>query len=564
MMNKGSESAVRRKWRNPSFGLMLHLAVILCIACTGRSDEPAGQQTVFRYNESKGISTLDPAFARNQTIIWPVHQLFNGLVQMDDSLRLKPCIARSWTISENGTVYRFYLRNDVYFHDHPLFPGGKGRRVIAGDVVYSFNRILDPSIASPGMWIFSHVDHDRSASRSGFVALNDSTLEIRLKNPFPAFLGILSMSYCSVVPREIVEAYGTGFRNHPVGTGPFMFRLWEEGEKLVLVKNPRYFEKDENGQRLPYLDAVAITFVNDKQSEFLEFMKGNLDFLSGVHSAYKSELITRAGKLNARYHDRFDMITGPYLNTEYLGIFMDTAGRKAAVSPLHNIGVRKAINHAFDRVKMASYLRNNLASPALEGIVPEGLPSFTRSLHGYEYNPDLSSRLLAEAGYPGGKGLPEIVLTTTSDYLDICEFIQHELSRTGIRLAIEVSTGPVYRENVANGRLPFFRASWIADYPDAENYLALFCSNNFSPAGPNYTHYHNHTYDEMYEQALRESDDSLRFSLYRQMDQMILDEAVTVPLYYDKVVRFCPKNISGLGINPLNLLSLKKVKKLNP
>jgi len=515
------------------------------------------QRTVFRYNESKGIATLDPAYAKSQTLIWPVHQLFNGLVQMDASLKIKPSIAKHWEISPNGKVYTFHLRNDVFFHDHKAFPGGKGRKVVAGDFVYSIERIYDNETASPGAWIFNHLDKKKSP-----VAVNDSTLKFILKNPFPGFLGLLSMKYCSVLPKEVVKYYGADFGSHPIGTGPFQFKRWKRGEKLVFVKNNNYFEKDSTGTPLPYLDAVAITFIADKQSEFLEFIKGEIDFLSGLSPANKDELITRSGKLNPKYEENIRMITQPYLNTEYLGFLTDTTQKKIQHSPVSNKLVRKAINYGFDRKKMMKYLRSNIGTPANEGFIPKGLPAYApKKTDGFSYQPDKARELLKDAGYPEGKGLQEIKLTTTDDYKDICEFIQHQLSDIGIDIAIEVSTGATFRDMVANSKLEFFRASWIADYPDAENYLALFYSKNHSPGGPNYTHYTNQKFDRLYEKALSTTDEVARRKIYQALDQMIINDAPVVPLYYDQVVRFTHKNIKNLDSNPMNLLTLKHVKK---
>jgi len=532
---------------------LLILSIISCQNTTKNKDS----KTVFRYNESKGIATLDPAYAKSQTLIWPVHQLFNGLVQMDNAMNIKPCIAKSWEISKNGKVYTFHLRNDVYFHDHKLFQNGEGRKVVAQDFVYSIERIYDPKTASPGAWIFNSLDKKNSP-----VAINDSTIKFILKRPFPGFLGLLSMKYCSVVPKEIVEYYGDEFGSHPIGTGPFKFKRWKRGEKLVFRKNQHYFEKDSTGTTLPYLDAVAITFVSDKQSEFLEFIKGEIDFLSGLSPANKDELITRAGKLNPKYKDRIQMITQPYLNTEYLGFLTDTSLEDVRKSPVSNKLVRQAINYGFDREKMMKYLRNNIGTPANEGFIPKGLPAFApKKIDGYTYQPDKARELLKKAGYPGGKGLQEITLTTTDDYKDICEFIQHQLSDIGIEISIEVSTGATFRDMVANSKLLFFRGSWIADYPDAENYLALFYSKNFSPGGPNYTHYKNKQYDRLYKKALATVDDSKRRELYQAMDQAIINDAPIVPLYYDQVVRFVHKDVKNLNSNAMNLLTLKYVKK---
>jgi len=528
--------------------------MILSFGCsTGKYSD----KKIFRYNESKGITSLDPAFAKSQTNIWPVHQLFNGLVALDKNLKVTPSIASHWKISENGKIYTFFLRQDVFFHYDTVFENGT-RNVTASDFVYSFKRLTNATIASPGSWIFNMINKD--TLNLGFYAANDSVLQIFLKTPFPGFLGLLSMAYCSVVPKEAITAYGNNFRSHPVGTGPFKFKYWKEGEKLILLRNENYFEKDSLGNPLPYLDAVNISFIADKQSEFLEFLKGNLDFISGVNANNRNELLTRQGNLNSAYVQKFTMHTQPYLNTEYLGFLLDSMKILPQYKVLLNKKVRQAINYGFNRKKMLKYLRNNIGTPANKGFIPCGLPGYGKT-KGYYYNPEKARGLLEEAGFPQGKGLPDIKLSTTSDYLDLCEFLQHDLENIGIHLKLEVNTGATFRNFVAYGHLSFFRASWIADYPDAENYLALFYSKNFSPGGPNYTHFSNTTYDSLYEKSLTITNVSERIALYRQMDQIIIDNAVIVPLYYDQVVDFTQKNIVNFETNPLNLLELKNVVK---
>ncbi len=515
---------------------------------------------ILYYNESKGVATLDPAYARNQSVIWVISQLYNGLLQIDNSLHIQPCIAHKYEISEDGKEYTFWLRNDVYFHDNEVFPGGQGRKVNAYDFEYSFQRIMDPVVASPGAWIFSHVE--LSKGHKGFLALNDSVLKIYLRNPFPAFLGILTMPYCYVVPHEVVEYYGKDFRSHPVGTGPFYLKRWIESEKLILLKNPRYFEYDSLQKRLPYLDAVVISFIVDKQSEFMQFMSGKIDFISGVNPFFKDELLTRDGKMQKKYIQKFNYLKSPYLNIEYLGMMVDSTKKELKNHPLLKLEVRIAINMAIDRKKLITFLRNNIGYPACSGFVPRGIPSFCDTFpKGYSYNPDSSKKLLAQAGYPDGRGFRPIVLTTTSDYADICEFIQHELEKVNIPIEIEVVNGLSYREMLANARLSMFRASWIADYPDAESFLSLFYSSNFSPHGPNYTHFVDQQFDKLYQAALNEKEEEKRNKLYQLMDQIIIEKAPVVPLFYDEAVRFTHKNIINMSMNPLNLLILKNVDK---
>ena len=534
---------------------------IALVACTPKSAETGETRTVFRYNEAAGIASLDPIFASKVENIWAVNQLYNGLIQMDDELQIQPCIAKSWDISEDGLTYSFHLRTDVYFHDDEVFEGGKGRKVVASDFVHSLFRILNPDESSPGLWIFNNID--RTAGK-GFEALNDSTLEIHLLHPFPPFLGLLTMQYCSVVPFEATEKYGRDFRSHPVGTGPFKFKIWKEGAKLVFIKNDNYFEKDDDGNSLPYLDAVTVSFLSEKQVVFLEFSKGTLDMVSGLDQMPKDEVLLHTGALNPLYKGKFRLETLPYLKTDYLGILVDPNSDLVKNSPLKLKAVRQAINYGIDRQQMITYLRNNIGAPANSGIVPRGMPSFdAKKVKGYTYDPDKATALLNAAGFKGDNELPEITITTSKNYREMCEFMQHQLGEIGIKIKIDVQQAINLSELIATARVNLFRKNWLADYPDAENFLALFYSRNFSPVGPNYTHFSSEEYDELYEKAQLEVNDTIRFKYYQQMDQIIIEEAPIVPLYYDDVIRLVHNNISGLSTNPMNLLTLKRVKKEN-
>jgi len=534
--------------------------LLFAILLTGCNTFSPNHNNIIRYNESKGIPTLDPAYARNYPAILAVVQLYNGLLQLDDSLNIKPCIAKKYVISENGTVYTFTLRNDVFFHDSPLFAQGKGRKVTASDFIYSFLRVMNKTTASPGSWVFNGIDTTKA--NHGFEATNDTTLKIYLKVPNASFAGILTNSYCFVVPHEVVDYYKKDFGTHPVGTGAFKLKLWQDGEKLVLLKNPSYFETDKSGKHLPYLDGISISFVADKQSEFMMFIKGNIDFIIGVNASFKDELINMEGNIRKEYKNRFYMLKCPYLNTEYLGFQLDNNLPAFKNSPLHNLYIRQAINMAIDRKNMIQYLRNNLGYPAEYGFTPNGMPDFEKmKTQGYSHNPDSAMKLLAKAGFPQGAGLKPFKLFTSSDYLDLCEFIQHELEKINITCNIEVTNGLAFRDMIANNKMEMFRASWIADYPDPENYLSLFYSKNFSPAGSNYTHFSDESYDLLYEKALKTVNLNERYLLYRQMDSLIIANAAIVPLFYDVAVKIAHKKVQGLSNNPLNLIQLKYASK---
>jgi oligopeptide transport system substrate-binding protein len=523
-----------------------------------QTSEPTYGKTVFNLNLDQGLTSMDPAFARNQNALWMDTQIYNGLVQLDDSLHVKPCIAKTWELSADGKSYTFHLRNDVYFHDEARFASGKGRRAIAMDFVYSFGRLIDPKVASSGSWIFS----DKVSGKEAFTAPNDSTFQIRLKEPFPPMMSLLTAQYCSVVPREVVDFYGKDFRSHPVGTGPFKFKYWKEGEVMVLLKNEHYWEKGTQGESLPHLDAVRATFISDKQTAFMEFIKQKLDFFNGIDGSYRDDILTKGGKVTKKYRGKFRVNIGSTLNTEYLGILVDTNIAIVKHSPLRVLKVRQAINYAINKANMIKFLRNSTASPGYAGFIPQGMPGFdTTAVQGYRYNPAKAQKLLAEAGFPGGKGLPEIVLSTTTSYRDLIEYIQGELQKVGIRARVELVQGASLRELIAKNGVNFFRASWIADYPDGENYLSVFYSKNKVPFGPNYTGFNNKQFDALFEKAYQVSNNEDRFKLYQQMDNLVMQQSPVVILYYDKLVNLYQNNISGYSLNAQNLLVLKNVRK---
>ena len=304
------------------------LALPLALAACGETTQPAADaRRVFRYNQPEALTSLDPAFARNQANSWAVSQLYNGLLELDSTLTPAPALARRYQISADGRTYTFVLRPGVRFHDSEAFASGQGRSITAADFVYSFKRLLDKATASPGGWIFRGKvleNKDGEISDTCFVAANDSTLRIHLKEPFIPFLGILTMPYAYVVPHEAVEKYGKDFREHPVGTGPFRFKLWDEGNVLLYHRNPRYWRRDEQARPLPYLDAVAISFIVDRKTEFLTFLQGKLDFLSGIREGSRDLVMNTDGTVRDDFRGRFTVQKVPYLNTEYLGIQLDS------------------------------------------------------------------------------------------------------------------------------------------------------------------------------------------------------------------------------------------------
>ena len=521
--------------------LIIILFGILLSSCEKDSDI---ENNIFKYNEYSNISSLDPAFSSTLRNIWPVNQIFNGLVQLDKNLEIKGDIASSWTISEDKKTYTFKIRQDVYFHNSELFGKNLTRKVKAKDFEYSFNRLIDNKIASPGFWVFNNV--------KDFKAINDSIFQIELKKEFDPFLGILSMKYCSVVPHEIVTVLGDKFSKKPIGTGPFKFKKWDENVKLVLSKNKNYFEHDSLGQKLPYLDGIAISFIPDKKSEFMELLSGRLDMVSSPENSIIDQIFDYKGDLNPRFSSNYNLLKSPYLNTEYIGFNIQNNIKKDTL-------LRYAINSGIDRKKMMQYLRKNIGYPAESGIVPNGLNN-SFYLPRYNYDPDLSKKLISI--YKSNNDIDEINITIVSDsqYLDILEFIQSELQKIGVQVQIEITPPSILRQGKATGKFDAFRASWIADYPHVENYFSLFYSKNHTPKGPNYTFFSDRNFDKLYELIGNKKSISYE-KISNNLENIIRRYSPIIPLYYDMSVRIVPKNISGLEANAINQLNLKRVVK---
>ncbi|AIP99968.1 ABC transporter substrate-binding protein [Ornithobacterium rhinotracheale H06-030791] len=496
---------------------------------------------VFRLNRYENVSSLDPAFARSKSNNWMCNLIYTGLVNFDDSLHIVPEIAKKWNISPDGKKYTFTLRNDVYFQPNQVFGKDSTRLVVAEDFVYSFDRLKDPKIGSSGGFVLNNVE--------SYKALNDSVLEIDLKQAFPPFLELLCMKYCSVVPHEIFDA-GLDFNKNPVGTGPFQFQLWEDNVKLVLKKNPLFYLKDETGKKLPYLDFVSVKFLPEKHSEFLQLVQGKVDMLASLDPSYKDELLTPKGELQEKYKSSLEMIKAPYLNTEYLCFYLD--GNESLAPEL-----RKAINSAIDKDKMIMYLRNNIGFPANGGFIPQGLPGHSAKI-GEGYNTQKSRALIADYKAKN-KSLPSLKLVTTQEYADVCEFVQSELNKVGFPIQVNVVDPATLRDGKANGKFPFFRANWGADYPDAENFLALFYSKNLAPSGPNYSHFKNQKFDAFYEQAINTNDENERAKLYQKMDEILMQEMPVIPTFYDQSTTFLRKNVHGFTTSPINMLDLTRV-----
>jgi len=391
--------------------------------------------------------------------------------------------------------------------------------------------------------------------------LNDSSIQITLKSPFPAFLSLLATNYAWIVPQNTQNWKKGLLGRSPIGTGPFYLKKWEEDVRLVMLKNPHYyqFEKDV---RLPYLEAINVDFVKNKQTAFMQFLAGKYDFFNGIDGTFKDDLLGKDGHIKAKYEQRIKALITPFLNTEYVGFYLgDSLDGK--LNPFADINLRKALQWSVDRKSMLKYLRNGLGTEGNGGFVP---PSLSGEIDNNQnvFNLDSAKKYLALTKYINSpKKFAKLKITVTADYLDIAVFLQKSWEQIGIPVEVDLQAGGMIRQLRNQGKLGMFRGSWIADYPDAENYLSCFFSKYFSPNGPNYTHFTSAKFDQLFERIAFGTYEfpSKRNDDIQLANRLIVENAPVFILYYDKSLRLMHPYIEGLSNDAANRLDLKRVKK---
>ncbi len=547
---------------------LLLIIAIFIVSCSKEQNT----DKIFKYNESQGIENLDPVMCSNYPSGWPLQQMMEGLLEYTQAMNLDPSLASSYKISEDGLLYTFTIRKNVFFHDNACFPEGKGRELKGSDFKYCFERLCDPRTKTRGAWLFRDkvkgaLDYINSIKENynnvkeitGIQAPNDTTLEITLNKPFAPFLSILTMAYAFVYPKEAVDYYKDNFGYNPVGTGPFKFVKWEVDRELEMAKNPNYWNLNKAGKPLVYLDGIKVSFIKSSETAFLDFQQGKFDYYDPSPEVL-SQITDETGKLKPEYD--FELVKQPWLNTVYLGVQLDKNVPGGKNNPLtDNKKLRQAINYAVDREKIINYVLKFRGTPGVNGPIPPGMPGYNKDLKGYSYDITKAKQLLTEAGYPDGKGL-SLKLTVSNDDTQklIGESVQAQLKDLGIDAQLDFMQASTLRSSQVGGEIAFWRGNWGADYFDPENFMALFYSKNHTPMGPNYTHYTNAKADSLYELAMKLTDFPARVKLYNEMEQIVLEDSPLIILYYNQIVYLKNKKVSNMYIDGLNTLILKRAR----
>lgn len=542
------ESILQLKLEPISYYLCLWL--IIASSC---DQESVRHKNVLKYNLSLGLNSLDPAFSKDQVSMWACSHIYESLFIMDSQCQARPLLIDSYSISNQYLDYYFKVKKNVFFHKNQCFyTKDSTRKLTSYDIVYSLSRLVHPETASPGSWVLSnHLD-----SIHPFTIIDSFQFILHLQRPFSPLIQVLTMPYCGIVPKEAVEYYGKNFRKHPVGTGPFRMKLWDEGYALFLQKNNLYYQKDGSGQQLPYLDYVKITFNENKKTEWLSFQKNDLSFITTLDQSVLKEVFDPLGNLHTKWISKMNVSKKEYLSTEYLAILVKD-GRIDSSSPWRKKFVRKAANFAINRAEIVQYLKNQLATPAEKGFVAIGMPNYDTSFIGYQFQPELAKKLLRDAGYQT-QYKPQIELHINNTFVEMAELISYQLKQVGFDVRIQLHASDMISRMAAEGKLDFFRRSWIADYADAENFLACFYSQNSSP--PNYTRFSNSNFDRLYEAMLIEPNTNSRKKQILEMEKILIEESPFIPIFYDQSIRLMQKNIQGLEQNSLNTLDLRRVR----
>jgi len=535
---------------------------------------------VFKMNEVEDFRSLYPLNVIDQTSHHITCQIYEGLVKLNQKdLRPVPALASRWDVLDSATRFVFYLRKGVKFHDKDCFPGGKGREVSINDVKYCFDRLCSYDEKGTNQQFLltfkdrvvganEHYESTRSKKQveggvPGIKVLSDSTLEIRLMNPFSGFLSVLSMPGCFIYPHEAFEKYGEDMRIQCVGTGPFVLKNAKEGEVVILERNNNYWDTDEHGNQLPYLDGVRVEFIKDRHSELLTFQSGKLDMMFRLPVEMIGEIMGDTLKAKSGASD-WELQSVTAMSLTFYGF-------QHLSAPFNNLKLRQALNYAIDRDKIVNNVLQGDANAGIYGVVPPGaIANYdNKSLQGYKYDVEKAKSLLAEAGYPGGRGLGDVHLQINSGGNDrnrkVAEAVKNMLKENlSVNVEIDELPLPQQLQALQTGKSNFFKVSWSADYPDPETFLTLFYSKHIpstmdEPSYTNTTRYKSARFDSLFEASLREPDPAKRTALYLQADQQMLNDAAIIPVYYELNDRLVQKYVRGLDINPMEYRDLTRV-----
>ncbi len=521
----------------------------------------------FHVNETADIRSLDPVQMNDQSSVQVGENVYDRLLEFDEGLNLVPGLSALPEISKDGLTYTYHLRTDAYFHDDPCFPGGHGRKFVASDVIYCYTRALDKTTNTGAEPYFKYIKGGSTYYESnnlppgglpGLQALNDSTLVITLEKPFSPFLFYPAVGFGFIYPHEAVEHYGRDFVFHPVGTGAFKFAGYKQAQFCNLVRNERYWKHDSAGNQLPYLDTVVFSFILDNKVEIEQFQAKKLDHVYRIPSEFFKDMVDDHKELKGNWK-KYNLVHVPALAVQFYGFNCTTP-------PVNNRHLRRAMVFAVDRDKIIKYiLKGQAAGPGVHGIVPPSMPGYPVDVvHGFSFNPDSALAELALAKKELGGTIPDITLYLNAGggrNTEVAEAIQSQIHENlGLNVQLQMLEFSQLTPRIDDGKAPFFRLGWIADYPNPENFLNLLYGKSIPPSGPstiNSTRYNNPEFDRLFEAAINETDRVKSYQDFAEAENLAIQDAPYIVLYYDEDYHLLQPNVRDFPANAMFQLDMK-------
>jgi oligopeptide transport system substrate-binding protein len=538
------------------------MAVLISASCTKSFRMEDGK--VLNIVVPSGVKGFDPIYANDRysgNESGRVYETLLGYHYLKRPFELEPVLAKEMpTVSKDGLTYTFKVRSGVLFHDDKCFPEGKGRELTAHDFAYSIKRLADPKLQGLGWWVIDgkiaglnqwrlnnkkreKVDYEEAVE--GIKVLDKYTIQFKLSKSFPQFLYAMAMGFTAAVPREAVEKYGRSFMNHPIGTGPFRIKdgIYRQTKRIEYYKNPTYwnhtypcegaeefvkqgFLKD-CGKQLPLVDKLVVQISEESQPRWLNFERGRFDYIQIPKDNFDSVIPDGKTLSKDMVKRGITLQVVPQIDITYSAFNHD-------LKLFQNKPLRQAISLAYNINKVNELFFNNTGFVA-QSVVPPGLkgydPNFKNEYRGYGTPENIlrAKELLKKAGYPAGKGLPEITYDVSASTVgrQMAEYFKKCMNSIGIKIKVIQSPWPEFQEKITTRRVMMFGMAWGADYPDAENFLQLFYGANRSP-GANGSGYTNEKFDRKYLRASTMQDSAERTKLYDELNKFVADEVPVI------------------------------------
>lgn len=526
-----------------------------------------------KINETEAYQTLYPAGITDIGSAHIANQIYEGLVKFNSKdLSIIPSIAEKWEMDAAGTTYTFHLRKGVMFQDDECFPDGKRREVKSSDFKYSFELLCTDSKDNSN---FSATFKDRvvgankffeaskgkpNGSIDGIKTPDDYTVVITLTAPSASFLYALASPATSVVPKEAIEKYGVDSK---VGTGPFVFVNTGNDDKVVLKRNDNYYGKDSLGNQLPFLDSVIVSFLPSKKQELESFQNGDLAMVIGLPSESIKDMVESQIADFQNKPPKYVLERSPEMASQYYEF-------NTTKEPFNNVKVRQAFSYAIDRNKIIEeVLKGEAYGPGVNGICPPSFKGYDiTKITGYDFDADKAKKLLAEAGYPNGKGFPKVKIELNSGgskNANVVLEIQKQLMDVlNVNVDFEVVPQKQKLDDAKYARAEIFRAAWIADFPSPENFLwilhgATVPADLTQPSYPNTSRYKNPEFDKLFEEGKSAKTQEESYAAFMKAEQLMINDAPIMMLWYDENYRLVKSNVRDFFSNPMRYRDYSQV-----